>query len=193
MGQTEAIDNGHLAGPSPLRRTPRLWRGWYTATFPLDRIEPWCVVDGNPVRTEALKLPSGGTRTWGFRPLQVEGWKKDQLAPFYKELRRSINGHGVLVPVLLWRCPKGLYYVRYGASRIQACNDLAKERGRYTIPAVICDYAATPELVDAVGTLHAVNTPAQILDAFGPPADVGWLEVSHERLDAHHLEPYYKV
>ena len=183
------IENGHLAGPPAIsaedrarRYGSRLWTGWFHPKFPISGIEPECVVDSNGARSESVKLPSGGTRTWHYRPLEPAQWKKDQLEGFYKELRRSINNHGVMVAVLLWRHPEnGKFYVRYGASRIHVAKDL----GMKEIPVVVCDY------FDHREPFRALKTPAEVLGAFGPPAQVGWLEVSHERIDAHHLEPSY--
>jgi hypothetical protein len=51
----------------------------------------------------------------------------------------------------------------------------------------VCDYAAEGDQ----GAARPIKTPLEVLMAFGPPESVGWLEVSHERIDAHHLEPSY--
>lgn len=187
-GYEKAIDNAHLVGPDGRKR---LWWAYRDPYFPLDRLEPHVVVDSNGISERTISLPGGGTRTWKLRHLEPSAQKQDQLAPFYKELRRSINNHGVRVPILVWQSPDGLFYLRYGASRVKTTRDLAKELGvaKGVIPAVVCSYTAPTgdHWCKKAGTW--LERPKDVLAAFGDLAAVGWLEVSFERIDAHHLEP----
>lgn len=179
----DGINNSHLAGPRPVgQSTPRLWTGWYAPRLPLHLLESDVVVDSNAQRQRVIELRGGGKRTWGLRDLTPAQHKQDQLRDYYASLEESVKSQGVLTPLLVWRSPDLKFYLRYGASRVH----VARRLGLDTIPAVICDYsepkgnAATP-----------CNDPLSVMMAFGPPASVGWLEVSHERIDAHHIEPRY--
>ncbi len=174
------IDNGHLAGPGP--HGPRVWDGWFHPKFPLAWLEPDLVVDGPSERDIRIDLPRGGSRTWRLRARTPTDSKQTQLHGHYSALETSILQHGVLTPVLLWRSPASKFYLRYGQSRVL----VAARLGLNTIPAVICDYSAPPGV-----PARPLVTPLEVLSAFGPPASVGWLEVSHERIDAHHIEPNY--
>lgn len=177
MGYPENLDNAHLVGPDG---RPRLWWAYRDDDFPLCALEPYVVVDGNPQHTRRISLPGGGVREWKLRDLSPSAQKQEGLRGFYQELRESITQYGIKVPVLIWECPEGRYYVRYGASRVKVARDL----GLKYIPAVICSYTERPGLV-----LGELCSPSAVLRAFGELASVGWLEVSHERVDAHHLEP----
>lgn len=184
----ESIANGYLAGQGstdPTGVKQRLWSGWTTPRFPLAWLEPYVVVDSNGISDLPIELRSGGRRTWHLRHLTPAAPKRDQLRDYYDGLRRSIDRSGVLTPILVWRSPDSKFYLRYGASRVH----VARELGLQHIPAVVCDYAAEGDQ----GAQKALRTPLDVLVAFGPPAQVGWLEVSHERIDAHHLEPSYPV
>jgi hypothetical protein len=180
-----AIDTSHLAGQGTTGpgHAGRLWTGWATGSFPLAWLEPYVVTDSNGVSELPVNLRCGAKRTWHLRHLTPSAPKREQLRGYYDELKSSVDRHGILTPVLIWRSPDSKFYLRYGASRVH----VARELGLTSIPAVICDYAADSDQ----GARKALRTPLEVLMAFGPPAQVGWLEVSHERIDAHHLEPKY--
>lgn len=80
-------------------------------------------------------------------------------------------------------------YTRYGASRIYVSESL----GLGTIPAVLClfrgESGAPAPIPDGFLAYRSVNTPEEVLTAFGPPSIVGNFEVSNERIDAHRMEP----
>ncbi len=179
--QKAGIDNSHLAGPST-GSLPRLWSGWYSPRFPLSCLEADVVVDSNFERSVSIELLGGGRRTWGLRPLTPADYKLDQLRDHYQGLEESVQKVGVLTPILVWRSPNLKFYLRYGASRVH----VARKLNLGSIPAVVCDYSKP-----AGSAATRCDTPLEVLSAFGPPASVGWLEVSHERIDAHHLEPRF--
>lgn len=183
-GAPSDLDNSHLAGHGSTGpdRPGRIWTGWFTPRLPVHLLERDVVVDSNGVSERRIDLLGGGTRTWKLRPRTPSAAKQAQLQGYYQDLQDSIGKHGFLTPILVWRAPDHKFYLRYGASRVLVANRMGLE----TIPAIVCDYSAPPG-----NAATPCNSPLEVMMAFGPPASVGWLEVSHERIDAHHLEPRY--
>jgi hypothetical protein len=164
----------------------RLWRCWDIRDAELARIlEPsgQCVIDGTGYGTGSvtLKLPGGGTREYGVRPLWPDEAKQRDFHSFYSQLEASVAERGITVPILLWKIG-GRFYVRYGASR---CF-VAKKLGLSTIPALVCTWD------DEILPGKELHTPVEMLAALGV-VRVGWFEASYDRLDFHRCEPHYFV
>lgn len=174
---------GRTRGPSPLYSA-------FSGAVLIDALSEWTVIDRAPnVESGILhyRVLGGGDRSYGLRPRAIHPGILRDNASFFTGLRASIAEVGVKVPILVYSINERLY-VRYGASRVH----VAKELGMKTIPAVLCHYhgpqgpAPLPKGFVYTGALH---TPLEVLTAFGPPSIVGDFEVSHEKIDAHRMEP----
>jgi len=163
-------------------QTGRLWQGRY-GSLRLSALEPWCVIDRCAAEVGVLEwsVRGGGTRNAGLRPRAIDPGILSNRANFFTGLRASIAEVGVKVPVLVWGI-NGKLWLRYGASRVHACEGL----GFLHIPAILCLYdEKVPDGFLETGTL---SHPLEILSAFNA-AEVGHFIVDHEKIDAHHIEP----
>jgi hypothetical protein len=191
-GAPAGLRNDHLAGRRFPEDPQRLWWAYRDPFFPLDRLEPFVVVDSNGQRERTFVLPAGGQRTWKLRDLNPSAQKQAELRSFYQELSESIQREGVRLPILVWQAPSGEYFLRYGASRVKVARDL----NMVGIPAVVCSFRERPandHFCPSGSRLLAkiLEDPVAVMKAFGPLRYAGWLEVSFERIDAHHLEPQF--
>jgi hypothetical protein len=160
-----------------------LWKA-YGGRVELHRLQPFTVIDrcAASVGDLQFKVGSGGTRIYGKRPLVPDESLRHQNLPFFTSLKASLQAEGQKLPILVWGI-NGKLYVRYGASRVWA----AKELGWRHLAAVVSVYGEFP-----LGFQYAVELqdPADILETgFWGPSVVGDFEASHERLDAHRMEP----
>jgi hypothetical protein len=175
---------GRKTGP---RYPGRLWRG-FAGTVRLSGLSEWCIVDRCPACDRDLSFRTrdgGGTRTYGLRPRVPAKHLREAQAAFFTSLRGSIANDGVKLPVLLWGI-NGKLYVRYGASRVYVAGELGLER----IPAVLCSFGPDGDEYEGFLPLSELETPQDVLRiGFQSPQVVGEFEVSHERIDAHRLEP----
>lgn len=160
----------------------RLWRGYFGHTV-LDKLKPYCVIDRTPnaeVGTVQWTVAGGGTRIASLRDLAPDVSVQRHYANFFQSLRSSVAEVGIKLPILVWGL-NGQLYVRYGASRVHIARGLKFA----LIPSVACVYGAMPEGFYPVRELFS---PAEVLNAFGPPREVGHFVVNHEMIDAHRME-----
>ena len=162
-----------------------LWKA-YAGLVRLDGLQPFCVIDrcAASIGDLTFRVGSGGTRIYGKRPLTPDESLRRQQAGFFNSLKASLQAEGQKLPVLVWGI-NGKLYVRYGASRIWAAGEL----GWSEVKAVLCSFDKSPDYRGFIlgGELY---DPTDILDrGFGEPSVVGHFEASHERLDAHRMEP----
>jgi hypothetical protein len=171
----EEVRTGAGGGP--------LYTGHY-GSLRISALTQYCVIDRCAAEVGVIDwtVRGGGTRTAGLRPRAIDPGILSNRASFFQGLRASIAEVGVKVPVLVWGI-KGKLYLRYGASRVYTCEGLGIER----IPAILCLYDR--EVPQGFLCLREVNTPAEVLAAFGPPREVGHFIVDHEKIDAHRMEP----
>ena len=162
----------------------RLWRG-YAGTVRIDALERSVVIDqcSASVRDITFRVRTGGSRTVGTRPLTPARNVIEAQGNFFRGLEASVEQEGIKLPVLIWEI-NGKLYVRYGASRVY----VAERLGLAELPAVLCAFGdSIPPGFEAAAELF---TPADILETgFRNPSVVGDFEASHERLNAHRMEP----
>lgn len=162
-----------------------LWQA-YRGYARLDGLAPHCVIDRCAAATGEVTFrpASGGSRTYGLRPIEPEQSLREQQSGFFNALAKDIAENGVRLPILLWGIG-GKLYTRYGASRVWA----SRKAGYDLIPAVLCDFTGRQVEEWAPGfvsDLYLGNDPVEILrQGFGNPTFVGSFEASHERLDMH--------
>ena len=186
----EEVRRGQESGPPGRGRGPSPLYEAYRGHVILDALSEWTVIDRAPnVESGILhyRVLGGGDRSFGLRPRAIHPGILNDNASFFTGLRASIAEVGVKVPVLVYSI-NGRLYVRYGASRVHVAGQL----GFKIVPAVLCHWHGPngplplPSGFVFTGSLH---TPIEVLTAFGPPAIVGDFEVSHEKIDAHRMEP----
>lgn len=178
----EKVRTGEGSGPINDDGIGPLWRA-YLGIIVLTRLQPQCVIDRCAAEVGVLewRVRDGGTRTAGLRPRAIDPGILQNRASFFQNLRSSVAEVGIKVPLLVWGI-NGKLWLRYGASRVHTAQGL----GFLTAPAVLCAYAGVPDGFLVTRELHS---PTDILDAFGPPREVGHFIVDHERIDAHRMEP----
>lgn len=162
-----------------------LWKA-YAGNIRLGALEPYTVIDrcAASVRDLTFTVGSGGQRTYGLRPLEPDASLREQNRSFFEGLKTSLDREGQKLPILVWEI-KGKVYVRYGASRVWAARQLGWE----DLACVLCSFSRTCS-VRGFYLGRELWDPADILDTgFWSPAVVGDFEASHERLDAHRMEP----
>lgn len=164
-------------------RSGPLYKAYYGHAR-LGAIQDRVVIDRCAAETGVLEwtVTGGGTRNAGLRPRRIDPGILSNRASFFQGLRASIAEVGVKVPVLLWGI-KGRLWLRYGASRYHVADQL----GFLTIPAILCNYDS--ELPSGFLAVRPLSGPQSVLEAFGPPSEVGHFIVDHEKIDAHRLEP----
>jgi hypothetical protein len=153
----------------------------------LDHLQPYCVIDrcAASVGDLTFRVGSGGTRIYGKRPLTPERSTIEAQQGFFTSLKASLQEKGQLLPILIWGI-NGKLYTRYGASRVWA----ARQLGWKQLDAVLCAFDKH-FLYEGFIPERDLMTPVEILEeGFGYPMVVGYFECSHERLDAHRMEPY---
>lgn len=162
----------------------------YLGSARIDALSDRCVIDRCAAEQGVISwtVSGGGERTAGLRPRRIDPGILENRSSFFQALRVSVAEGGVKVPILLWGI-NGRLYTRYGASRVHTCEGLKIPR----IPAVLCLWNLSNGLSAPMPAgflpIKRLTSPAGVLEAFGPPSIVGDFEVSHERVDAHRLEP----
>lgn len=164
-----------------LREGP-LWQGHY-GSLRIDALEPYCIIDrcAAEIGVVEWRVRGGGTRSAGLRPRAIDPGILSNRANFFQTLRSSVAEVGIKVPVLVWGL-NGKLYLRYGASRVHTAEGLGMDR----VPAILCLWGDTPP---GFLPIRALRTPQEVLEAFGPPSEVGHFIVDHEKIDAHRMEP----
>jgi hypothetical protein len=148
-----------------------LWTGHY-GSIRLSALQDRVVIDRCAAEIGVVEwsVRGGGTRNAGLRPIAIDPGILQNRANFFQGLRASVAEVGIKVPILVWAL-NGKFWLRYGASRVHTARGLGIER----VPAIVCH--------------RCVNTPIEVLPAFGPPREVGHFIVDHEKIDAHRMEP----
>jgi len=170
-------------GEGPLDGTGGpLWTGHY-GSLRISALEPFCIIDRCAAEVGVLefRVRGDGTRSAGLRPRAIDPGILANRASFFTGLRASIAEVGVKVPILVWGI-KGKLWLRYGASRVHACEWLGIDR----IPAILCLYDA--HVPTGFLCLRELKTPGEVLEAFNA-REVGHFVVDHEKIDAHRMEP----
>lgn len=160
-----------------------LWTGHY-GSIRISTLQDRVVIDRCAAETGVVEwsVRGGGTRNAGLRPIAIDPGILQNRANFFQGLRASVAEVGVKVPILVWAL-NGKFWLRYGASRVHTARGLGIER----VPAIVCDYGT--EMPVGFICFRCVNTPLEVLTAFGPPREVGHFIVDHEKIDAHRMEP----
>jgi hypothetical protein len=160
-----------------------LWKAYY-GTVCLGALQDRVVIDRCAAETGVLEwsVRGGGTRNCGLRPIAIDPGILQNRANFFQGLRASVAEVGIKVPLLVWGI-NGKLWLRYGASRVHT----ARQLGFLTAPAILCSY----DQGKIAGYLPGkeLTCPLDVLEAFGPPREVGHFIVDHEKIDAHRLEP----
>ena len=160
-----------------------LWKAYY-GTVCLGALQDRVVIDRCAAETGVVEwsVRGGGTRNAGLRPIAIDPGILQNRANFFQGLRASVAEVGIKLPVLVWGI-NGKLWLRYGASRVH----VARQLGFLTAPAVLCLYDDKVPAGYLPGS--ELSSPADVLDAFGPPREVGHFIVDHEKIDAHRMEP----
>jgi hypothetical protein len=160
-----------------------LWTGHY-GSIRLSALQDRVVIDRCAAEIGVVEwsVRGGGTRNAGLRPIAIDPGILQNRANFFQGLRASVAEVGIKVPILVWAL-NGKFWLRYGASRVHTARGLGIER----VPAIVCQYDNEPP--QGFICLRCVNTPIEVLTAFGPPREVGHFIVDHEKIDAHRMEP----
>ena len=164
-----------------------LWTA-YRGRARLADLAPYCVIDrcAASIGDLTFKVGSGGIRIYGTRPLTPAPSTIEAQRDFFQALQASLQAEGQKLPVLIWGI-NGKLYTRYGASRIWAARQLGWEE----IDAVLCSFDNPKFMHKGFIPEDRLDGPVEILESgFGCPKVVGSFECSHERLDAHRMEPY---
>ncbi len=174
---------GGYGGISPLYQS-------FLGSVLVGSLSEWTLIDraGHEHGVVSFKTTGGAERSFGTRPRAIVPSLLRDNAHFFNGLRQSIAEVGIKVPILVYGI-NGRLYVRYGASRVHAASEL----GFKYVPAVLClwntENGPAPLPSGFIYT-RALHSPQEVLTAFGPPRIVGDFEASHEKIDAHRMEPF---
>jgi hypothetical protein len=185
LGRAEGNPGVVRRDPPLIRDSGPLWAGFAGVAL-VEAIEPFCVIDRCAAEIGVLnyKVRGGGDRSLGLRHSRIDSGILENQACFFQTLRASIAEVGVKLPILVYGI-NGKLWLRYGASRVHTARGL----GMATIPAVLCVLNGTCLPRGFVST-RRLETPVDVLvHGFGSPSVVGDFAVSHERIDAHRMEP----